>query len=137
MGYELKLYVMDNLPTWGKDTERVYYPDLMVDLYKPGYQSEIYHLSKDYLVKDPDIVWYRYEAGVIDETDGFSGEEIEVKITNDPYGSYPIPCPISKVIDALRKDFADEPYRRFGIALSVLESYASYFPDAVVWFYGN
>jgi len=129
MGYELKLNVCSNIHYFVHNGESYYSPDYMIDLYKPGYGSEIYDISKEYLVPhdsnvEPEIIWYRYDGN-------------DSKVTKDMYDSYPVPCPISVAITALERDIENDDYRRFIIALNILREIRTHFPDAKVFFEGH
>ena len=129
MGFELKLNVCSNIRYFVHDGEAFYNPDYMIDLYNPGYGSVIYDISKEYLIPEasnvkPDIIWYRYEGN-------------DNKVTKDMYNSYPVPCPIGVAIAALEQDVENGDYRRFGIALNILQEIRSYFPYAKVFFEGH
>lgn len=139
MGYELTLYVVGRKPTFCLDGVIDAFPDASIDLYKPGYESEIYNLSQKFLVAPmPKERCVIYESGTkYEEFKGGYAKTIEVVKHVDLYGKSMLPCPISDVINALEEDNKETEYRRFSIALALLKEYHKHFNEAHVLFWGH
>lgn len=109
MGYEIKIFVgqfNNNHP------EGYFSPVAMVDICKPGYESEVYKISKE-----PGTPCFFYEL------DG------NTKVTEDRYQKRLGVIDLDSVTKSLRQDSKRDEYRRFKIALDVLESVKSRFKD--------
>jgi len=124
MGYETKLLI-------GKETNQAYDESTwfqiyaMVDLCKPGYDSEIFKIDSEN--KTPDVKqWYWYAP---------TGDD-NIGVTEDRYGAKPKPVPLTDVIHALRLDMQGDDYRRFKWAMALLESMADDNEELSVLFYG-
>lgn len=109
----------DFIPTGKKKT---YFQVMaMIDLCKCGYESNISEI--DFKNYDEDHYWYYYAGST--------------EINEDCYGIKPKPIPIKIVLEALKKDNAEEEYRRYTWAIALLESMADDSENLKVMFYGH
>ncbi len=108
MGYELILSVGKAQKPFAKEETRWFQIMATVDLCKPGYESEVYKLTTS---DKSDPVYIFPPMGDGDTT-----------ITKDRYDSPLHTIPIDKMLIAMRKDEARDPYRRFKWAIAMLES---------------
>lgn len=92
-----------------------------IDLCKCGYESNIHNI--DHVNKDESHFWHWYDGGS--------------DVSKDCYGDEPKPIPISKVVDALKKDIQNDDYRRFKWALPLLEAMKDDPEGLSVLFYGH
>jgi hypothetical protein len=122
MGYETKMYVAevhDDFMDW--EEGRLAYAQVigMVDLCKTGYYSNTGELIRRQTTKEPVVFFYG--------TDG------NTRVTEDHYGDALGVISIPDMIAAMKADIeADKaagelPYRRFVIALAMLEQIAETF----------
>lgn len=93
----------------------------MIDLCKCGYGSEIHKI--DWKNTDENHFWYFYEK--------------DSEITEDCYGEKFKPVPIVTVLEALKKDNTNDPYRRFAWAIALLESMKDDKEELSVLIYGH
>ena len=148
MGYELTLHIIQ---TWAHDDRdpmnefnmehgRGGNQIAMVELSKPGYDSEIYKLvskaiedQKKALEEKTIAPWVIYTHVQHEDAEGVTHE---LNHKDDSYGSPITAIPIQDVYQALRKDFADSlddfggaGYRRFELALNMIRDIIRMFPE--------
>lgn len=126
MGYEIKLYL-------GQVSDISFYADKkyfkiygMVDLCKPGYDSEIIRVDSE----AGDLIY-------------FYGTDGNTEIIEDKYGKSLKAVPASTVFKALKKDWEDSKkeyhaygYRRFYIAVYMLYTFIKSSEEPMVVIYG-
>lgn len=102
MGYEVRLYAGE-LSTIKSDAGDMYMDCILsIDLSKPGYESNVSAVADDSGIN----VYFYYNG----------------KVSSDDYEEYVKAYPLHTVINALEKDTAEEPYRRFASALACMKS---------------
>lgn len=105
MGYEIKLHIGTTFRF--KNTKRSWFQEVaMVDLCKPGYDSEIYQLS---LFESAEKIYLYASNG-------------NTHIIKDMYDKSLTAVDATIVLDALKRDNKKNPYRRFEIAVALLEA---------------
>jgi len=107
MGYELKLKVGRVNKALITSEKFTFFCDITINLSCCG-ESNISKVAHDSLSAEalPKVEWY----------------EGNNYITEDSYGAKPSPVPLAKIIEALKKDTAQDNYRRFQWALATLEA---------------
>lgn len=118
MGYEIKIYVGE-VPSFEKNEPKWFNVIGMVDICKPGYESQIYKLAVD------------KESWTFQQKVYFYGSDGNTQINKDKYGEELKTFPIDIVIAALEKDIKAN-YRRFNIALDFLKSIKENWKDQEV-----
>lgn len=112
MGYEVKLHV-GRVADFGSGTEedgKWFSVSAMVDLHKPGYDSQIGMLCDKGDHYGTPIYMY--------------GMDGNLKFTKDPYDKRLKAIPVADAIKALEDDYkANKNYRPFKVALSVLKAF--------------
>jgi hypothetical protein len=108
MGYEVELYIGERDEQF-RHIDSVDYLRVIatVELCKPGYNSKIYSLSHNKDIGTPVFIY---------------GSDGNTKITEDCYSKPLKSIPIADVIKAIKYDNKHELYRRFIIALELLQS---------------
>lgn len=140
MGYEVRLHIAQEY-TLGSDdkidAEHGRYAEqlAMVDLSKPGYDTNIYKLVKAHQEKQAEAIKQNgiryYLPG------GHLPDGTEHKIFEDSYEAPLAPIPFREAYQALLKDYAASfgpteyanGYRRFALAVSVFEAILNRFPE--------
>lgn len=111
MGYEVKIYVVEGSMTikGHADKAHSYVRVLgMVDVAKPGYDSEIYKLSSSKEEENPAVFLY-----------DLNGNE---EHTEDRYGKKLRLWPIETALAAIETDSGSDSFDRFKYALALLQS---------------
>ncbi len=106
MGYEIKLKIGKLLNLPGFENELMEYASL--DLCKPGPGAVMDLARRKPRIKKEAVAYYED-----------SGDERQ---TEDSYGDAHPAIPLAEMVKALKKDNAQDPYRRFTWALALLES---------------
>ena len=106
MGYEVTMYIGE-ISTFENEGKHYFSIIGMVELSKPGYSSEIYQMSSNKSPGFHEIYFYG--------TDG------NKQITEDDYGNTLKVLLPRRVLQALKRDNANDPYRRFELAIALLE----------------
>ncbi len=105
MGYEIKLHIGTIYKF--DHTKRSWFQEIaMVDLCKPGYQSKIFELST--LVEKEKVYLYASNGNT--------------HIIKDMYDKQLTAINAGVVLSTLKEDNQKEPYRRFEIAIALLET---------------
>jgi hypothetical protein len=108
MGYEVKLYVGRVSPNMTRDEQRRWFNTwAMVDVCKPGYDSETYKLSANHDIGQPIYIY---------------GADGNTEIAEDCYGKQLKAFPLDDALAALETDNGSTRYRRFQIAVDLLRS---------------
>ena len=126
MGYETKMYFVD--PCRCEDTEGRIYASVvaMVDLCKMGGDShmDVLRLKAAKEQKNSPTPLYIYS------------EDGNTKIVEDGYGEPLVELDPLKVHEALGKDIAHEPYRRFTLAALMLADFITNFEGGRILTFG-
>lgn len=108
MGYEVKVYVGRVSVSTTRDEQRRWFNTwAMIDICKPGYDSEIYKLSADHDIGEPIYIY---------------GSDGDTEIVEDCYGKRLRAFPLDVALTALETDNGSTRYRRFQIAVDLLRS---------------
>jgi hypothetical protein len=122
MGYETIMHVGEVGFTSADEDRRYFSLVASIDLSKPGYDSAVYKLATGELGTPV----YIYAANGND------------RLTVDCYDRELVAVDATAAIAALKKDTREkDPYRRFIIALALLESAVERFDKLQVVFYGH